>query len=331
MKNRILLLGALFLSINSYAQQPFEKYGYELPISSLSQGEFIEDFTSDSLVQVGSVILNRVTGKLVSFITYDTLYSEATLDPQLISRWMSPDPLSDKYHSWSPYNYAVNNPILFIDPDGQDIDLTNLYDKDEDGNFLHKAQIIAFELFASTKTGQQFITDRAQEGFELKGAFVKNLDIKVDQAGSLADQVNANFAVTDLREHESTENIGGGAGGLTEARVTDEGKLDLTFHIDHQKGANSTHPLVLLRNVDTFAHETLLHGLSKERNFQAGQYPAGQPITPAGNMEHRFKFVQSSVYFEKIEGMLRSINDKALGGKISDKSLQKLIFKGDGN
>jgi RHS repeat-associated protein len=40
-------------------------------------------------------------------------------DPR-VGRWLSTDPLENKYPSMSPYNFTANNPILYVDPDGRD-------------------------------------------------------------------------------------------------------------------------------------------------------------------------------------------------------------------
>jgi RHS repeat-associated protein len=153
-------------------------------------------------------------------------------DARVGRRW-NLDPVVKPHESG--YGVFANNPLLFIDPDGRDIGLGNLYSKDKDGKYLYERQIRAFEAFASTKQGRAFITDRAQKGFRLQGAFVKDLSINVEKAGKLSKKIDANFQVTELDEHPLTKDNKTGADGLTEGKITDKGKLSLLYHMDNSE------------------------------------------------------------------------------------------------
>ena len=53
--------------------------------------------------------------------TYD--YGARQHDP-ILARWDRIDPLCEKYYSTSPYAYCVNNPVILVDPDGEDVHLS---------------------------------------------------------------------------------------------------------------------------------------------------------------------------------------------------------------
>ena len=71
-----------------------------------------------------------------------------------MSRWTTPDPLAEKYYSFSPYAFVGNNPVNRIDPDGRDWYWIN----DEDGtrtlhfdpNITKDSKLSWYEEYAGT-------------------------------------------------------------------------------------------------------------------------------------------------------------------------------------
>ena len=48
-------------------------------------------------------------------------YGARYYDSELLTSWLSVDPMADKYPSLSPYNYCAWNSVKLVDPDGRDV------------------------------------------------------------------------------------------------------------------------------------------------------------------------------------------------------------------
>ena len=122
---------------------PYKSIGREARVLTLSNGKYEEFFDTDTLEVIGSAILNTKTMKVIGFVVVDTLYPEASLEPELVSRWLSPDPLAAKYPSLSPYNFVANSPIYFVDPDGREIHVHFENDNGEPQVIVYTAGMVA--------------------------------------------------------------------------------------------------------------------------------------------------------------------------------------------
>lgn len=104
---------------NIQAGNPFVKYGCRAPVATLSKGKYLEVQDLDSIVTIGTMRWHVDNKQIVGHIVQDTLNPDAQPIGDAPGMWMSPDPLSEEFPSYSPYNFCFGNPLTFKDKDGR--------------------------------------------------------------------------------------------------------------------------------------------------------------------------------------------------------------------
>ena len=91
--------------------------------------------------------------------SYD--FGARVYDPR-IGRWLAVDPFASKYYSWSPYNGMLNNPVRFIDRNGDSVEVIIGLPYTKNGN-EHPYGHLALRVFNSTE-GYDYVFDFGRYG-----------------------------------------------------------------------------------------------------------------------------------------------------------------------
>ena len=184
--------------------------------------------------------LDDETGNYYYYYYY---YGARYYDPKW-SVWLSVDPMAEKYPGWSPYNYTLNNPIKYVDPNGlTDYKLNKktgdvkqvgeaneqpdrVLKTDNDGNIQRKGEGIGISFgYAEDATGNGGLY------FIFSGNIGLDGDLGLDLGKALPSDKNSSVLIGDLRGTEYSHNLsigplGGGVGGMVQSNVKGLGLMN---------------------------------------------------------------------------------------------------------
>ena len=182
---------------------------------------------------------------------------------------MVTDRFAEKYLDLTPYHYAANNPIFYIDVNGDSLNVSQLRDYDTDANDALSSDL-------QEKSGLTLTTDaNGNVTYEKndKGKAIVSRDENGKKTGSRA----ARKALVKVIDSDETISVGG-TSGLTRTDMDGQDPNLILFNVEQTQSAMKNRSLDLNKTTNgyalTFFHEvghTAYGGSGQDPPFVAGQ------------------------------------------------------------